>query len=87
MYLPRSYTGNIFPSWTVVVRRHHVYVREFHLPSCNSAAVDIVTYSSSTIIIIMLAILQALSCQIRSTWHTLKVLSSEMDQAEIRLIR
>ena len=37
MYLSRSRTGNIFPSWTVVVRRHHVYVREFHLPSCNSA--------------------------------------------------
>ena len=36
MYLPRSHTGNIFPSWTVVVRRHHVYVREFHRPSCNS---------------------------------------------------
>jgi hypothetical protein len=36
MVLPRSHTGNIFPSWTVVVRRHHVYVREFHLPSCNS---------------------------------------------------
>jgi hypothetical protein len=35
-YLPRSQTGNIFPSWTVVVRRHHVYVREFHLPSCYS---------------------------------------------------
>ena len=33
MYLPRSHTGNIFPSWTVVVRRHHVYEREFHLPS------------------------------------------------------
>ncbi len=37
MYLPRSHTGNIFPSWTVVVRRHHVSSREFHLPSCNSA--------------------------------------------------
>jgi hypothetical protein len=36
MYLPRSHTGNIFPSWIVVVRRHHVYVREFHRPSCNS---------------------------------------------------
>jgi hypothetical protein len=36
MYLPRSHTGNIFPSWTVVVRRHHVYVREFHHPSCYS---------------------------------------------------
>jgi hypothetical protein len=37
MYLSRSRTGNIFPSWTVVVRRHHVYVPEFHCPSCNSA--------------------------------------------------
>jgi hypothetical protein len=36
MYLPLSHTGNIFPSWTVVIRRHHVYVREFHRPSCNS---------------------------------------------------
>ncbi len=36
MIVPRSHTGNIFQSWTVVVRRHHVYVREFHLPSCNS---------------------------------------------------
>ncbi len=36
VYLPRSHTGNIFQSWTVVVRRHHVYVREFHHPSCNS---------------------------------------------------
>ncbi len=36
MYLPRSHTGNIFPSRTVVVWRHHVYVREFHRPSCNS---------------------------------------------------
>ncbi len=36
MYLSRSRTGNIFPSWTVVVRRHHVYVPEFHCPSCNS---------------------------------------------------
>ncbi len=26
-----------FPSWKVVIRRHHVYVREFHRPSCNSA--------------------------------------------------
>jgi hypothetical protein len=37
MYLPRFHTGNIFPSWTVVVWRHHVYAREFHLSSCNSA--------------------------------------------------
>ncbi len=36
MYLPLSHTGNIFPSWTVVVRRHYVYEREFHLPSCIS---------------------------------------------------
>jgi hypothetical protein len=36
MYLSLSRTGNIFPSWTVVVRRHHVYVPEFHCPSCNS---------------------------------------------------
>jgi hypothetical protein len=41
MYLPRSHTENIFPSWTVVVRRHHVYVREFHLPSCNSVSIFI----------------------------------------------
>ncbi len=26
MYLSRSHTENIFPSWTVVVWRHHVYV-------------------------------------------------------------
>ncbi len=36
MYLSRSLTGNTFPSGTVVVWRHHVYVREFHHPSCNS---------------------------------------------------
>jgi hypothetical protein len=40
MYLSRSHTGNIFPPWTVVVWRHHVYVREFHRPSCNSVAVE-----------------------------------------------
>ncbi len=37
MYLSRSHTENIFPSWTVVVWRHHVYVPEFHRPSCDSA--------------------------------------------------
>ncbi len=42
MYLPRPHTGNIFPSWTVVVRRHHVYVREFHRPSCNSVEMTLV---------------------------------------------
>ncbi len=36
MHLPRSHTGNIFPLWTIVVWRHHVYVREFHCQSCNS---------------------------------------------------
>jgi hypothetical protein len=36
MNLSRSHTGNIFPSWTIVVWRHHVYVQEFHRPSCNS---------------------------------------------------
>jgi hypothetical protein len=30
MYLSRSHTENIFPSWTVVVWRHHVYAPEFH---------------------------------------------------------
>jgi hypothetical protein len=33
---PSLIRENIFSSWTVVVRRHHVYVQEFHLPSCNS---------------------------------------------------
>jgi hypothetical protein len=37
MYLSRSRTGNIFPYRTVVVLRHHVYVPEFHDPSCYSA--------------------------------------------------
>ena len=36
MYLSRSRTGNIFPYRTVVVLRHHVYVPEFHDPSCYS---------------------------------------------------
>ncbi len=39
-YLPRSQTGNIFPSLTnltVVLRRHPVWVREFHLQFCYSA--------------------------------------------------
>jgi hypothetical protein len=43
MYLYRSRTGNIFPSWTIVVWRHHVYVREFHRPSCNSAPMHSLT--------------------------------------------
>jgi hypothetical protein len=38
MYLSRSRTGNIFPYKTVVVLRHHVYVPEFHDPSCYSVA-------------------------------------------------
>jgi hypothetical protein len=41
MYLSRAHTGNIFPSWTVVVWRHHVYVREFHGPSCNSVEIKV----------------------------------------------
>ncbi len=50
MYLPRSHTGNIFPSWTVVVRRHHVYVREFHLLSCNSVYMNMnIKKTSSTL--------------------------------------
>ncbi len=39
MYLSCSHTENIFPSWTVVVWRHHVYVLEFHRPSCDSVSI------------------------------------------------
>jgi hypothetical protein len=39
MYLSRSRSGNIFPYRTVVVLRHHVYVPEFHDPSCYSVPV------------------------------------------------
>ncbi len=46
MYLPRSHTGNIFPSWTIVVRHHHVYLRKFDRPSCNSAASFSVNFQS-----------------------------------------
>jgi hypothetical protein len=41
MYLSRSHAENIFPSWTVVVWRHHVYVPEFHRPSCDSAGLEV----------------------------------------------
>jgi hypothetical protein len=40
MYLSRSRTGNIFPYRTVVVLRHHVYVPEFHDPSCYSVVIQ-----------------------------------------------
>jgi hypothetical protein len=40
MYLSRSRTGNIFPYRTVVVLRHHVYVPEFHDPSCYSVSLE-----------------------------------------------
>ena len=48
MYLSRSRTGNIFPYRTVVVLRHHVYVPEFHDPSCYSVCIrrieELLTY-------------------------------------------
>ncbi len=36
VFTPRPHTGNICPSW-----RHHVYVRQFHLPSCYSEGCSI----------------------------------------------
>ncbi len=73
MNLSRSHMGNIFPSWTVVVWRHHVYVREFHRPSCNSVGKSLLCnpHSKRTNKFLMLTS----SGSIRRTLHQLSQLS------------